>query len=300
MANLTKTIYGIAGDSDAYGKKIFFTLLIILLGVFLGKILRMAVRKITPKEKVRYKLNKTIYYLMIFLTSIGILYTWFNALEGLAAGISILLALGVFAMKDLVLNLAGFVYLSLKHPFDVGDRIEINGIKGDVTDIDFFKFKVAETGNWLKSEDHTGRSVLIPNQDVFTNAIANFSKEFPYIWKDITIPISHESNLEKAMEMAQSIGKEMLFQLVHEDQADDEKKKDLDHLGNQVELFDGNILPKVHVRVDGHSTYVILRYLGPYKGIVEVETEIWKRILERILEEPDLELSPDALWVTRK
>ncbi|MDO5714129.1 MAG: mechanosensitive ion channel family protein [Tissierellia bacterium] len=295
MQDLVRNIYKMARDDEAYGEKFFVSIVIILACVLLIKLVRRLSKKITAKEKLRYRINKTSYYLIVIAGILGILYTWFNALNGLVAALSVLIAFGIFSLKDLVLNLAGFAYINTKHPFSVGDRIEIEGVTGDVVDIDLFQFSLAETGKWLESMDHTGRVIFIPNQDIFKNPIANFSSNFPYIWKDILVPINHEDNIELMIEVLEQIGKDMLFDLVQKDQGDEDTKDALEDLGNRVQLFDGNILPKVHIRVHDSGVDCILRYLAPYREVSAYETEMWQRILKVINEHEDLGFSPKAL-----
>ena len=210
------------------------------------------------------------------------------------AAFSIIIAITFIAMKDLVLNFAGFAYITTKKPFSVGDRIEIKGIQGDVVDINLFQISLAELGNWLHSTDHTGRVVYIPNQEIFTHPIANYSSNFPYLWRDLVVPINHGDNVEKMMAILEEVGKDMLFQLVHKDQKEEDTKKALEKLGNRIQLFDGSVLPKVHLRVRDSGVDCYLRYLCPYRGVSGVETEIWKRILKEVENHDDLSFSPKA------
>lgn len=294
MKDLMKNIFSMAKDDEAYGEKFFISIAIIILCFLLMKLIRQIAKKVTRKEKVRYRIKKAGSFVVVILGIAGVFYTWFNALEGLMAAFSIILAISIFALKDLVLNIAGFAYISIRHPFAIGDRIEINGITGDVVDVGVLQFSVAECGNWLESTDHTGREIFIPNQDVMTNPMANFSQNFPYLWRDIVVPINHNANIDKMIDILETIGKDMLFGLVHKDQADDDAKEALEELGNEVQLFDGNVLPKVHIRADDSGVYCILRYLTPYRGVVKYETMIWKRIIEEVEKNDDLDFSPKS------
>ncbi|MDO5715906.1 MAG: mechanosensitive ion channel [Tissierellia bacterium] len=297
MSDMVQNMYNLAKEDERYGEKFFITIGIIVICILAIRLLRFIVDKLPGKEKNRYWIKEIGSYIILLVTGVGILYTWFNALEGLMAAFSIILGLSVIALKDLIMNVAGFFYLKAKRPFGVGDRIEIEGYYGDVVDIDFFQFSMAEVGNWLDSLDHTGRTIYIANRDIFTHPMANFSNNFPYIWRDITVPITHKSNEKKMRKFLEEIGTQILKEIVHKDQKEEETSKDLEDLGRNIELFDGNILPKVHMNVDGNGINITLRYLVPYREGGSYETKIWEEVLDRIDKETDIELSPEVLRV---
>lgn len=112
----------------------------------------------------------------------------------LSAGLAI-------ALKDLVINIAAWGFIPARWPFEVGDRIEIGQISGDVIDQRIFQFTLMEIGNWVKGDQSTGRIIHIPNQQVFTMPLANYNKGFQYIWNELNIVVTFESNWEKAKKL---------------------------------------------------------------------------------------------------
>lgn len=297
MDELARNIYELVKEDENYGEKFFMTLAIIAVTMICIKLLRKISKKISNKEKSRYWIREIGSYILVIIAISLSFYTWFNALEGLMAAFSIIIALSFIALKDLILNAVGFFYIKFKRPFLIGDRIEIKGHSGDVIDIDLLQFRIEEVGNWLSSTDHTGRTIYISNRDIFSHPLANFSKDFPYIWKDIIIPITHKSNYEKLIDFLNEIATDRLRKLVQTDQNDEEGKVDLSKLSRKIQLFDGNVLPKVGLTVDGDGVDVSLRFLCPYRESGKYETELWKEILNKINSEDDLELSPSVMRV---
>ncbi len=108
-----------------------------------------------------------------------------------AAGLAI-------ALQDPIVNLAGWLFIMLRKPFDVGDRIQIGDNRGDVIDLRIFQFTLMEVGNWVDADQSTGRVIHIPNGKIFREAQANYSKGFQYIWNEVPVLVTFESDWKKA------------------------------------------------------------------------------------------------------
>src|SRR5690606_31191468 len=104
-------------------------------------------------------------------------------------------------------NLAGWVFLVVRHPFRIGDRIHIGEHMGDVLDIGFFQFQIHEIGAWLGADQPTGRVIYVPNARVFTVPQINYHRGLPYIFDDIVVNISFESDWRKARKLLKEIGR---------------------------------------------------------------------------------------------
>ena len=82
---------------------------------------------------------------------------------------------------------AGSVYIFIVRVYDPGDRIEINGIKGDVIDIDSIYTTMMEIGQWVSSDNYSGRIVKLSNAFVFKGPVYNYSQDFPFVWDEIDL-----------------------------------------------------------------------------------------------------------------
>jgi small-conductance mechanosensitive channel len=106
---------------------------------------------------------------------------WIDAFNDLGTFLGLLSAGVAIALADVLKNMAGWMYIPSRRPFRVGDRIEIEGTRGDVVDIRLFCFSLMEIGNWVDAEQSTGRLVHVPNGSVFINQVANYTEGFQYI-----------------------------------------------------------------------------------------------------------------------
>src|SRR5690606_23340188 len=100
-------------------------------------------------------------------------------------------------------NLAGWLFILIRHPFAVGDRIQMGQHAGDVIDIRLFQFTILEINNWVEADQSTGRIIHIPNGKVFTDPQINYSAGFNYIWNEMKVRLTFESNWIKARKILQ-------------------------------------------------------------------------------------------------
>jgi len=191
-------------------KYIVWVVIIILFISFLRRILK----KSLPDTSIRYKSQKGVeilgYIVIIFLTIsyfTGNIKDFTLAIGLLTAGITI-------TLQELILSVAGSFYIFLVKVYKPGDRIEINGIKGDVIDIDSIYTTMMEIGEWVSSDNYSGRIVKLSNSFVFKGAIYNYSQDFPFVWDEFNLPIRYGSDIELAKNIVINIASETLSEYV--------------------------------------------------------------------------------------
>lgn len=175
-------------------KYLIWVIAIILVISFIRRFLK----KRLPDSTIRYKAQKGIeiigYTLIILLTIsyfTGNIKDFTLAIGLLTAGITI-------TLQELILSIAGSFYIFFVKVYKPGDRIEINGIKGDVIDIDSIYTTMMEIGEWISSDNYSGRIVKLSNSYVFKGAIYNYSQDFPFVWDEFNLPIKYGSDIELA------------------------------------------------------------------------------------------------------
>jgi small-conductance mechanosensitive channel len=165
---------------------------------------------------MKYKSQKGVevigYFLIVLIT---ISYFTGNIKDfGLAIG---LLTAGItITLQELILSIAGSFYIFFVRVYKPGDRIQINGIKGDVIDIDSIYTTMMEIGEWVSSDNYTGRIVKLSNAFVFKGPVYNYSQDFPFVWDEFNLPIRYGSDLELAKSIVVSVAQETLASYVEE------------------------------------------------------------------------------------
>jgi small-conductance mechanosensitive channel len=196
----------------------------------------------------------------------------------LSAGIAI-------ALKDIIASLAGWVFIISKRPFDVGQRIEIGAVKGDVIDLSIFQFSILEIGNWVDSDQSTGRIIHIPNNKIFTNDLINYDKGFSYIWNEIKVLITFESNWGNA--------KIILSKIAEQETSDVTKKveKEIKQAAQKFMIYYKNLTPIVYTDVKESGIQLSIRYLCSARKRRGTTQKIWEKILIEFSKNNDIELA---------
>lgn len=235
--------------------------------------------------RARYQFTKGLALATSIITLVVIGTIWLGALKHMGTFLGLATAGAALALKDLIANVAGWAFIMWKHPFDVGDRIEIAGFAGDVVDIRIFEFTLLEIGNWVDADQSTGRVVHIPNQKLLSEPIANYTAEFPYVWNEIPVLVTFESDWKKA--------KAILVQVVEEETGElSRRAKDIIPRATRRLLISYRTLSStVYTTVRDSGVLLTVRHLAEPRARRGAEQAIWEGILDAFAEEPDIELA---------
>jgi small-conductance mechanosensitive channel len=248
---------------------------------------------ISPLESgvARYNLRRIVNLiggLLIFLIILSALFAdWYTAVVSLGL-ISLILG---FALQTPITSFIGWIYILVRVPYQVGDRIKIGDSRGDVIDVSYLDTTLWEFGGDYLSTDHpSGRIIKFPNSNVLSSAVTNYSWSlFPYIWTEIKLTIAYQSDLEfvaKVMREAAAaeVGEEMM-----------ERVRTYRELLAQtpVDSYDVKEYPSVVFRVNNNTWLdVIVRYLVKPKSAGAVKNRLLKKILEQLNAEPERAMLP--------
>ncbi|MBE0696551.1 MAG: mechanosensitive ion channel, partial [Anaerolineaceae bacterium] len=126
---------------------------------------------------------------------------WVQRIGDLSVALGIMGAGLAFALQEVIGSIAGWSTIVFGRPFEIGDRIETGGIKGDVVDIGVLRTKLMEIGNWLDGDHNTGRIVTVSNAYIFKEPLFNYSRYLSYIWDEISIPVPYDSDWNQAIKI---------------------------------------------------------------------------------------------------
>lgn len=269
------------------------TLLVI---VALWAVRLIAVRIINrniDETKNQYKWRKNLTYVTSFLGLIIIGSIWSEGFKSFSTFLGLLSAGLAIALKDPVSDFAGWMFVLWRKPFDVGDRIEIGDVKGDVIDIRLFKFTVLEIGNWVHADQSTGRVVHVPNHLIFTDSLANYTSDFEFIWNEIQVMVTFESDWKTAKKILQEI-------------ADKHLKDFVNHAEQQVKRATKSYLihyryltPIVYTDVKDSGVNLTIRHLTDPRSRRKTGQAIWEDVLDRFNENDDIELAYPTMRISR-
>lgn len=242
------------------------------------------VNKIKDSKKRYLWSKRTSYFIYIFQFIIfGSI--WFEGFESIATYLGFVSAAIAFALKDPIANVAGWMFITTRAPFKVGDRIELGSNAGDVIDVNLFNFSIMEMGNWVDADDMTGRIIHIPNARVFTESLANYGKGFHFIWHEIPVLVTFESDWKKAKKILNKVikNKSNKFKI--------DASKMIKEASKKFMIHKTSLEPIVYTTVEDSGVELTIRFLCEPRQRREIEQDIWESILDEFKDELDIDFA---------
>lgn len=262
-----------------------FSLLVIIVTYLLSfLIIRMINRGVSDLKK-RYSARKYTIYIATFLSLVIIVFIWIKRVSSITTLIGFMGAGLTLALHQPISSIAGWILILIRRPFEVGDRIEIGYVKGDVIDIRLFYTSILEIGNWVEADQSTGRIIHIPNNKVFTEMIINFTQGFKYIWNEIKITITYESDWRKARDIIVDVASEGSVDL------GETVRKEIHRLSKKYMIHYEKLTPFVWTRIADFGVELTLRYLTDARRRRSTQDIISQAVLDRFNQEPDIDFA---------
>lgn len=285
MNTYSDFIHGVTGISALTQTKIFITLLIILILTILRiSILRVVWRQ-TADVKVRYQWKRMLSFIVPVIGLVMVAAVWAHAFEQFGAFLGLMTAGFAIALKDPLTNLAGWIFILFRKPFVVGDRVQIGEHTGDIIDIRLFQFTMLEIGNWVEADQSTGRIIHLPNGKVFMEPQANFSSGFEYIWNEIPVRITFESDWELAKEILE------IVIAAYTVDVDVKAKEEIAEASKNYMIYYKHLTPIVYTKVEDYGVLLTVRYLCNPRLRRGTENEIWQEVLTRFNKEAAIQFA---------
>jgi small-conductance mechanosensitive channel len=201
-------IFGVklVGFNAENGAKLLFTIVLIAVVMLVSKMLRRALRPVTMRgERIAFWLRQAIHVLTAVILTLGVVSIWFDDPVRLTTAMGLVTAGLAFALQRVVTALAGYILILRGKTFNVGDRIVMGGVRGDVIALGFMQTTIMEMGQppsvqnadpamWVRARQYTGRIVTVSNAKLFDEPVFNYTRSFPYIWEEMSVPISYKDN----------------------------------------------------------------------------------------------------------
>lgn len=261
-------------SADVQGKLLATAATIIVLWAARVLLLRLVQGRQGSNAKTSYRWSKSSAYATYGLMFLMVGRIWLESFASLATVIGLVSAGVAVALKDPLMNFAGWLFILWRKPFELGDRIEVGEYRGDVVDQGLMNFSLMEIGNWVDADDRTGRLLIAPNGVVFTKVIANYSKGwFEHIWNELTVTVTFESDWQAAKGLLHEIA------VTHGQQPVSDVEKRMRAQVRQFMMLAASLEPRVIVSVVDIGVALTLRYLcSPFDRRASAE-QIWEDVL---------------------
>jgi small-conductance mechanosensitive channel len=294
MEEITNSLQEAIGISPDTQIKIIKSILIFLvLGIIRFAILKI-VWRITEEPKSRYTWKRSVSFTVGLLTILLIGAVWIEAIGQFGAFLGLLTAGLAIALKDPLTNIAGWIFILTRQPFKLGDRVQIGDQAGDVIDIRLFQFTLLEIGNWVDADQSTGRIIHIPNGIVFTKSQANYSTGFNYIWNELQVLVTFESNWQMAKEILQKIVSH------HAESLSSDAERKIIEASKKYMIFYQYLTPIVYTSVQESGVLLTMRYICEPRKRRGTEHAIWEDVMKEFAQHKDIEFAyPTQRFFTR-
>ncbi|WP_458626099.1 mechanosensitive ion channel family protein [Winogradskyella sp. PC D3.3] len=234
-------------------------MIILALILMVIQLIRRYFKKNISNTIIRYKAQKGIELVGYVLLIIMAIIYFSGSIKDFTIIIGLFTAGLAFTLQELILSIAGSIYIFLVKVYKPGDRIEINGIKGDVIDVDSIYTTMMEIGEWVSSDNYSGRIVKLSNAFVFKGPIYNYAQDFPFIWDEFNLPIRYGSDIDLAKSMIINIASEILSEYTIN------SKTDWTTVVNKYYIEDAQIDPTLAISLTDNWIQFNLRYIVDYK-----------------------------------
>ncbi len=273
------------GLSVEIQENLLSSVVIVLFLVLVRKVVLIFVQRGTKDVALRYRWRKSSTYVMFGFAVLILGSIWFRGFQSLATYLALVSAGIAIALQVPLVNLAGWIFIIWRRPFVVGDRIEIGSVKGDVVDLRIFMFTLLEIGNRVDAEQSTGRVIHVPNGRVFHEPVANYTEGFKYIWNEIAVLLTFESNWETA--------KEILIEIAdkHGEEISKSAELEIKRAANTKMILINKLTPIVYTSVKDSGVLLTLRYFCDSRARRDSEQNIWEDILRAFKKRDDIDFA---------
>ena len=274
------------------GEQVFSTLLsITIIFSLFSIVLDTLIRRQISDSRSKYTATKVISVIESVLMLAAVALIWVRDLQALTVFFGIIGAGVAIALQDVFKNFAGSLTILLTRVYGVGDRIEIDGRYGDVMDIGIMNTTLMEIREWVAGDQPTGRLIIIPNGQVLTKSVQNFSRDHSFLWDEIQIPITYESNWRRAIEILTGIAQQETGEISQVAEIE------IERIGEKYFLPKKDIQPAVYVTLTDNWILLSVRFVTYVRERRVVRARLNQLILEAFEREDGITIASETMDV---
>ena len=274
----------LGSDSGLLGV-ILDTLVVLLVFLVVRRVLRTALLRRIDDPGRAYVVGKFVSYGLGIITGLVMINLWVSDDTSIGTWLSITSAGLAIALRDPIVNVAGWLFVVARQPFRIGDRIQVGDVRGDVVDVGIWTFSLLEIGNWVKDDQSTGRIVHMPNGVVFREKIASYTQGFEHIWNEVSVCITFESDWQRA--------RDILTEIVwaRTEGAQEAIAEQLKSTAPKYMVHYTHLTPIVWVTVVDIGVRLDIRYLCQARSRRSTASQLWIDVLQRFAKEPNIDFA---------
>ena len=251
----------------------------------LGAISRLAVGR--TQKRTAFWARQGVSLITFILGLLGFVSIWFDNPARLATGLGLVGAGLAFALQKVITSFAGYFVILRGDTFNVGDRITMGGVRGDVIALNFIQTVIMEMGEppsvqaadpemWVQSRQYSGRIVTVSNSKIFEEPVYNYTRDFPFIWEEMHLPISYKDDRAAAESILLEAAKKETIQI--EEIAEDTLKV----LEDKFAIKSADIVPHVYMRLTDNWVELTVRFLARDHNVRALKDRISREVIANL------------------
>jgi small-conductance mechanosensitive channel len=286
--------------------------LLLMLGFIVGVwLVGLALRRLlalvggaADSERFRFWSQQVTAIVLALVLVLGSLSIWFDDPAKLGTAFGLVTAGIAFALQRVITAVAGYFIILRGKTFNVGDRIVMGGVRGDVISLSFMQTKIMEMGEpppvqdaapavWVHSRQFTGRICTVSNDKIFDEPVYNYSHHFPYIWDEMRLPVRYGDDHARAEAILLAAARD---HALLPEQVPPERVEVLERLYGLRHL---EMAPRVYWRLTDNWLELAVRFLTPDHGTREIKDAMSRQVLGA-LEQAGLQVASSTSEVTAR
>lgn len=244
-------------------------------------------------------LLKIYRYLLWFLAGILALSILIENLSTFVMSIG-LIGFGLtFALRTPISCLVAWVIIMINRPYRLNDRIKVGDkVEGDVLDITIFYTLIREMNP--EGAGLTGRLITLPNNIILTTEIINYTLDVEYVWDEVSVSVTYESNRELAEKIAYECTEEVAGSIM------ERGASAMEIISQGKSVFGRGMSPSiskkptVQLELDDSWFTVGVRYISLARNRRKIRTQIYQRMLDRFRETEEVEIAYPHMQIVKE
>ena len=260
--------------------------------VYLGYVaLSLIATKYVSDIKTRYSLNKALFILSLLVIVVIGIRIWVEETQSLLISYGILAAGLAIALQDVIRNFVGGVYIMVSGMYRVGDRICLGDTAGDVMDVGIMSTTLMEIGEWVHGDQPNGRIAILPNAQIITGVVHNYTKDHNFMWDEVALPLTYDSDWREAIRLARDIVSEETKELTI--QAENE----IERIGEKYYLPKKVVEPSVYASINDNWITLDIRYVTNVRERRILHDRITRKLMMAVFRTPGITIASETLEV---
>jgi len=270
------------------GRKLLMSVAVLVVAWALGRGLKALIRASQRRHRdvrARFWSTHAVSIGTTIVVSLVLVSIWFDDPRGLAMPAGLLTAGLAVALQRVITAVAGYFVILSGRIFNVGDRVVMGGVRGDVIALGFTRTKIIEMGQplpaqkdepamWVGARQYTGRIVTVTNDKVFDEPVYNYTREFPFIWEEMRIPVRYHDDRARAEAIILEAARRHTVEVTERGSAA------LARLQRRYRIEAADPEPRSTLRLTENWLEITVRFLAPDHGVRALKDAIARDILD--------------------